>query len=113
VTLLEAINEQIKIMQELIRILYTQYLAEPGDPVKMNVLHTLNDQRAQELQNKVDSFIEKVKKLPIYLRRNLQQPRRQASRYSSFAQRVVEAKRGVAEINKDNEELPEVFEESL
>ena len=38
---------------------------------------------------------------------------RQVSRYSGFAQRVVEAKRGVAEINNNIEESPEVYEESL
>ena len=38
---------------------------------------------------------------------------RQVSRYSGFAQRVVEVKRGVTEINNNIEELPEVYEESL
>ena len=61
----------------------------------------------------MDNYIEKVKKPLLNLKRLLQYPRRPVSRYSEFVQRVVEVKRGVAEINNSIEKLPEGYKESL
>ena len=76
VILLEAMNEQMKMMKRLISMLYTQYPAEPGDPVKINILTTLNNPKVQELQEKIDKCITQVKKLKPNYNRVPQQPRR-------------------------------------
>lgn len=59
--LLEAMNKQMKMIKGLISMLYIQYLVELGDPVKVNILVTLNDLKAQELKEKVDKCIAQIK----------------------------------------------------
>ena len=53
-----------------------------------------------------------VKKPKLNYNRVLQQSKRQPSQYLGFANRVVEIKRGVSEIETDKEELPEVYKEN-
>ena len=59
--LLEAMNKQMKMIKGLRSMLYIQYLVELGDPVKVNILVTLNDPKAQELKEKVDKCIVQIK----------------------------------------------------
>ena len=59
--LLEAMHKQMKMIKGLISMLYIQYLVELGNPVKVNILVTLNDPKAQELKEKVDKCIAQIK----------------------------------------------------
>ena len=52
--LLEVINQQMKMVQSIVTMLYTQNPKEPVDLVKAQVLITLNDPKTREVKNKVD-----------------------------------------------------------
>ena len=47
-------------MQGVIAILCIQYLTEPEDLAKMNILNMLNNLKVRELQNRVDKCIKKL-----------------------------------------------------
>ena len=60
--LLEAMNQQMKMLQGVVTMLCAQKEEEPKDPVKVQVLIVINDPRSRELQSKVDRYIGESKK---------------------------------------------------
>ena len=88
--LLEAINQQIKMLQGVVTILCTQKEEEPKDLVKVQLLIVINDSKSRELQSRVDWYIEELKK-PKAIPQSKPLPSKQRS-FVAFVQRVVDTK---------------------
>ena len=84
--LLEVMNQQMKILQSVVMMLYIQNPAELTNLAIFQVLIILNNPKIRELQNKVDKYIEEAKEPKALMTIQRQQSEKQPGHFSAFAQ---------------------------